>query len=51
MPSADFDADSFKQSMVASILAVTSLAEIVLVLFLTMKEIFKKTGDSYVLKD
>jgi len=51
MGNADFDVDTFKQSLVASILAVSSLAEIVLVLYLTMKEIFKKTGDSYVLKD
>ena len=34
-----------------STLAFAAAAEIVLVLYITMKEIFKKTGDSYVLKD
>jgi hypothetical protein len=32
-------------------LAAAAGAEIFLVLYITMKEIFKKTGDSYVLKD
>jgi len=37
--------------MIAWTLASAAAAEIVLVLYITMKEIFKKTGDSYVLKD
>lgn len=43
--------DSVKQSAVALTLALSSGVEIVLVIYLTFKEIFKKTGDSYVLKD
>ena len=37
--------------MIAWTLLAAAAAEIVLVLYITMKEIFKKTGDSYVLKD
>jgi len=37
--------------MVAWTLAMSSVGEIGLVIYLTLKEIFKKTGDSYVLKD
>jgi hypothetical protein len=37
--------------MIAWTLFAAAAAEIVLVLYITMKEIFKKTGDSYVLKD
>lgn len=52
MASSDKDSfDSLKQSAVAWTLAMSAIAEIVLVLYLTLKEIFKKTGDSYVLKD
>ena len=36
---------------VATTLAIFSLAEIFFVLYLTQKEIFKKTGDSFILKD
>jgi hypothetical protein len=43
--------DSVKQTAVAWTLALSSGVEIVLVIYLTLKEIFKKTGDSYVLKD
>lgn len=52
MASSDKDSfDSLKQSAVAWTLAMSAIAEIILVLYLTLKEIFKKTGDSYVLKD
>jgi len=43
--------DSVKQSAVAWTLATSAAVEIVLVVYLTLKEIFKKTGNSYVLKD
>lgn len=43
--------DPVTQKVVAISLAVFSFAEICFVLYLTAKEIFKKTGDSFVLKD
>jgi hypothetical protein len=39
------------EGAVAITLAAFAGAEIFLVLYITMKEIFKKTGDSYVIKD
>lgn len=39
------------EGVVAWTLASAAAAELCLVLYITMKEIFKKTGDSYVLKD
>jgi len=39
------------EGVVSWTLAAFAGAEIFLVLYITMKEIFKKTGDSYVLKD
>ena len=52
MSSTDKDSfDSVKQAAVAWTLAMSAVVEIVLVVYLTLKEIFKKTGDSYVLKD
>jgi hypothetical protein len=39
------------EGAVAWTIATFAGAEIFLVLYITMKEIFKKTGDSYVLKD
>ena len=38
-------------ALIASTMSTAAVAEIVLILYITMKEIFKKTGDSYVLKD
>jgi hypothetical protein len=43
--------DENKQSIVAWVLGISAGFEIALVLFLTVKEIFKKTKDSYILKD
>ena len=43
--------DPTRQKVVAISLAVFSFGEICFVLFFTAKEIFKKTGDSFVLKD
>jgi hypothetical protein len=40
-----------QDALVASTMSAAAAAEIVLILYITMKEIFKKTGDSYVLKD
>ena len=41
----------YSETVVSVLLAVSSFAEISFVLYLTVKEIFKKTGDSFVLKD
>jgi hypothetical protein len=43
--------DRGKEIAVTILLAASSLAEIGFILYLTVKEIFKKTGDSFVLKD
>lgn len=43
--------DPILDTAIASTLAVCSIGEIVFILYLTFKDIFKKTGDSFVLKD
>ena len=43
--------DPILDTAIASTLAVCSVGEIVFILYLTFKDIFKKTGDSFVLKD
>ena len=45
------DGTTFKEKFISFSLAGTSCIALVLVLYLTVKEIFKKTNDSFVLKD